>query len=148
MDDGASLYWRLGGTAAQGGNDLVGQQRRGRAVGHDLQLQRRAVLGARPVVHFNGTSSGYLNATNNLKVGQQYSTELWFKTTTSSGGKLIGFGNSATGSSSTYDRHVYMRNDGRLVYGTYPASPARSRARPPTTTATGTTWWPPRAGTG
>ena len=73
-----------------------------------------------PSYTFNGTTTGYLNSTNNMKVGQQYSTELWFKTTTSSGGKLIGFGNSSTGSSGTYDRHVYMRNDGRLVYGTYP----------------------------
>ena len=35
-----------------------------------------------------------------------YSTELWFKTTTTTGGRLIGFGNASTGSSSTSDRQV------------------------------------------
>ncbi|NKF34203.1 LamG domain-containing protein, partial [Pseudomonas sp. BGM005] len=48
-----------------------------------------------------------------------YSTEAWFKTTTNSGGKIIGFGNGATGNSSSYDRHVYMTDAGRLVFGTW-----------------------------
>ena len=55
-----------------------------------------------------------------------YSTELWFKTTTRSGGKLIGFGNArprtdngAMPLSGSYDRHVYMGNDGRLSFGVY-----------------------------
>ncbi|WP_062005517.1 MULTISPECIES: LamG-like jellyroll fold domain-containing protein [Arthrobacter] len=48
-----------------------------------------------------------------------YTLETWFKTDTTSGGKLIGFGNSATGLSSNYDRHIYMKNDGTLVFGTY-----------------------------
>ena len=34
------------------------------------------------------------------------------------GGKIIGFGNAATGLSSSYDRHVYMQNDGKVVFGT------------------------------
>jgi PKD repeat protein len=120
MDDGASLYWRLGGTAAQGGNDLVGNN--DAVVRSGVISNSSGALSSEPgpSYTFNGTSSGYLNSTNNMKVGQQYSTELWFKTTTLLGGKLIGFGNSSTGSSTTYDRHVYMRNDGRLVYGTYP----------------------------
>ena len=55
-----------------------------------------------------------------MKVGQQYSTSSGSRRRRRSGGKLIGFGNSSSGTSSSYDRHVYMRNDGRLVYGTYP----------------------------
>lgn len=47
-----------------------------------------------------------------------FSTELWFKTTVK-GGKLIGFGNSASGSSSAYDRHTYVSTTGQLVFGTY-----------------------------
>lgn len=120
MDDGASLYWRLGGTAAQGGNDLVGNN--DAVVRSGVTSNSTGALSSEPgpSYNFNGTTSGYLNSTNNLKVGQQYSTELWFRTTTTLGGKLIGFGNSTTGSSSSYDRHIYMRNDGRLVYGTFP----------------------------
>jgi hypothetical protein len=47
-----------------------------------------------------------------------FSTEVWFKTS-AKGGKLIGFGNSQTGSSSSYDRHTYINTAGRLVFGTY-----------------------------
>lgn len=120
MDDGASLYWRLGGSAAQGGNDLVGNN--DAVVRSGVTSNSTGALSSEPgpSFNFNGTTSGYLNSTNNMKVGQQYSTELWFRTTTTLGGKLIGFGNSTTGSSTAYDRHIYMRNDGRLVYGTFP----------------------------
>ncbi|WP_235425974.1 LamG domain-containing protein [Clavibacter michiganensis] len=47
-----------------------------------------------------------------------FSTEVWFKTTVK-GGKLIGFGNSQTGSSSAYDRHTYISTTGQLAFGTY-----------------------------
>ena len=47
------------------------------------------------------------------------SAETWFSTTTTSGGRLIGFGNSGdpNGTSSNYDRYVYMLDDGTLRYG-------------------------------
>ena len=48
-----------------------------------------------------------------------YSEELWFKTSTTTGGKLIGLSSSATGNSSSYDRHVWMLNNGRLSFGAY-----------------------------
>ena len=48
-----------------------------------------------------------------------YSEEAWFKTTSTSGGKIIGFGDNQTGNSGSYDRHVYMQNDGRLVFGVW-----------------------------
>ncbi len=44
-----------------------------------------------------------------------YSEEAWFKTTTNRGGKIIGFGQVRDGNSNSYDRHVYMQDDGRLV---------------------------------
>ncbi|GIH69073.1 LamG-like jellyroll fold domain-containing protein [Sphaerimonospora thailandensis] len=58
------------------------------------------------------SKASYVNPTT-------YSGELWFKTSTTSGGKLLGFGNAASGTSSNYDRHIYMTNSGKLVFGTY-----------------------------
>ncbi|GAB2769633.1 LamG domain-containing protein [Nocardioides salsibiostraticola] len=46
-----------------------------------------------------------------------FSLELWFKTTTKNGGKLIGFESTRNASSLSADRHVFMRTDGRLEYG-------------------------------
>jgi hypothetical protein len=53
---------------------------------------------------------------------QQFGLEAWVKTTTTKGGKIIGFGSSATGNSSSYDRHVYMQNNGKLTFGVYPGA--------------------------
>ncbi|GAB2595015.1 LamG-like jellyroll fold domain-containing protein [Microlunatus antarcticus] len=44
---------------------------------------------------------------------------VWFRTTTQTGGKLIGFGSGQTGSSGTYDRHIYLANSGRVYFGVY-----------------------------
>src|SRR5690606_34286028 len=51
-----------------------------------------------------------------------FSIETWFRTTTTSGGKLVGFGSSRTGNSNSYDRHLYMNNAGQLYFGVYPGS--------------------------
>jgi len=57
-----------------------------------------------------------------------FSEEIWFKTTTTTGGKLIGFGNSQDGESSNYDRHIYMLDDGRLEFGVWNANPGATLA--------------------
>ncbi|MGB3802204.1 MAG: LamG-like jellyroll fold domain-containing protein, partial [Lewinella sp.] len=48
-----------------------------------------------------------------------FSLSLWFKTSTTRGGKLLGMGTSQTGASSQYDRHIYMNNAGQLYFGIY-----------------------------
>jgi hypothetical protein len=60
---------------------------------------------------------------SNLQAGlPAFTVEAWFRTTTTTGGKIVGFGNSATAASTNYDRHVYMRNDGRVVFGANPGA--------------------------
>jgi hypothetical protein len=51
-----------------------------------------------------------------------YSAEIWFRTTTTTGGRLFGFSNAQTGTSSSYDRHLYMTNSGQLIFGVYTGS--------------------------
>jgi hypothetical protein len=65
---------------------------------------------------FNGTSQ-YLYTANLVTPPSAYTIEFWFKTTTSSGGRLFGFGNNQIGASSSSDRQVYMTNSGQLIYG-------------------------------
>ena len=69
---------------------------------------------------FDG-ASGYLSsplvATG---IPNTFTLAIWFKTTTTRGGKLIGFGASQTGVSNNYDRHLYMTNAGTVVFGVYP----------------------------
>jgi fibronectin type 3 domain-containing protein len=58
-----------------------------------------------------------------------YSVETWIKTTTTRGGKIVGFGSGrprtdtgATVLSGSYDRHLYMTNAGQVIFGAYTGS--------------------------
>lgn len=81
---------------------------------------------------FDGTSTGVLRSTAKEAGRSSYSVEAWIRTTTTRGGKVVGFGtsNSTTGGTSgAYDRHVYMTNAGRLVFGAHTgSSPAVARS--------------------
>ncbi len=117
------LYWRMAAgdsTVA----DESGSGNRGNTFGAGF-LGIGAINFGQPGVVANNAAASF-DGSNDLVVAQQswmaptnYSAELWFNTTTTSGGKLIGFGNSPSGLSSSYDRHVYMFNDGRLRFGTW-----------------------------
>lgn len=49
-----------------------------------------------------------------------FSLETWFATSSTRGGKIIGFGNKQDYSSSTFDKQVWITNDGRLAFGVAP----------------------------
>ena len=68
------------------------------------------------------TSSGGLASTVSASNPTVYSLEAWFNTGTTTGGKIIGFGNQQTSLSSNYDRHVYMKDNGQLVFGVWTGS--------------------------
>lgn len=118
LDDGASHYYPLGTINANwagGGNAVFGSGASSVTPGGVA-----GTTGA-SATNVNGTSNGRVSSAGPAAaVPSEFSTELWFSSSTTRGGKLIGFGNAQTGSSSSYDRHIYMRNDGRLVFGTYP----------------------------
>lgn len=116
LADHPSFLWPLndsGGTAADAsGNGFTGIYESGTTQG---------VAG--PFTGTSGTSfdgnTGLVTSANQVVGPQVFSIELWFNTTTNDGGKLVGFGNNQTGMSSNYDRHIYMMNDGQLVFGVY-----------------------------
>lgn len=119
LDDRASLYYPLGSIST----DWAGSNPR--VDGFSVSTTSPgAVVGATgsQASDYSGSSSSRTSTKNATTATNTFSTELWFKTNTTRGGKLIGFGSSQTGSSSSYDRHVYMQNNGRLTFGVYPGS--------------------------
>ncbi|MET4099767.1 PKD repeat protein [Agrococcus sp. UYP10] len=116
LDDGATLYYPLGlirSDWSAPGTPLIASGVTSRSPG------AVAGLTGETASSFNGTTSGRVSSGWNSAMPRAFSTELWFNTTTLLGGKLIGFGNSQTGSSTTYDRHIYMQNNGRLTFGVH-----------------------------
>ncbi|GGF42483.1 hypothetical protein GCM10011519_15420 [Marmoricola endophyticus] len=121
--DSAYFFYQLNeasGTRAAdtGGNNLSGTYTRFGVSYRDSA----APCGQRDsdrAVSFDG-GSGYLTGAQIAgDIPTSLSLEVWFKTTTGQGGKLVGVGNQSTGASGVYDRHLFMSNDGRLSFGTY-----------------------------
>ena len=120
--DAPSHYWRLGESTGSASFDQIGFD--------DLQLGAGVALGragaltgdTSTAIATDGTSSG-LAATQSAVAGPQvFSVEAWFSTTSRAGGKIVGFGNASSGTSSSYDRHVYMDGAGRVLFGVYPGT--------------------------
>lgn len=72
-------------------------------------------------VTLNGTS-GYVSTPSLVTGPNVFTIEIWFKTTTTKGGRLIGLGSSQTGSSTKDDRHLYLANSGQVVFGVNPTA--------------------------
>ena len=119
--DGANRHWRLGEGSGATGWDM--------ATGNDLTLSgvTRNVGGAisgdaDTASTFDGSATVPGTTTGWISAPQTFTVEAWFKTTTTRGGKIIGFGSSSSASSATNDRSVYMDNSGRIRFGATSAS--------------------------
>ena len=117
--DGATDFWRLGeasgttGYDSVGFNDLLEQS----AVGHGVA---GAINGdSNTASSFDGSTNGSAATTSTIVGPDTFTAEAWFQTTSTSGGKILGFGDTATGTSASYDRHVYMDNAGHIIFGVY-----------------------------
>jgi hypothetical protein len=130
LADGAAPYWRLGDPSGPTAADAAGSA--------PLTLGSGVVPGSVGAIRndpdramrFNGAGAGTSHSPGPVPAPSSYSIETWFATTTTDGGKLIGFGNSATGNSTIYDRHLYMEDGGRLRFGVQTGSTLRTITSP------------------
>ncbi|MGZ4661665.1 MAG: LamG-like jellyroll fold domain-containing protein, partial [Arthrobacter sp.] len=120
LSDGAVDFWRLDQASGSnvvdwaGWNDLVpGTGISGGAGGAIVGDSDKAST-------FDGTSAGFASTQTAIPGPDTFTVESWINTTSTSGGKIVGFGANSTGDSGSYDRHVYMDNAGRIWFGVYP----------------------------
>jgi len=136
--DSPDWYWRLGETSGQTGYDTSGS--------NDLSITSSAsrnVGGA-----LLGDPDGATRFPSTLNTGsvraatpywqsgpQTFSLESWVKTNTSSGGVIIGFGDSRTGRSGAdgNDRVLYLTNSGQIRFGVRPDMGDRITVNSPST---------------
>ena len=122
LADDPSLYWLL--------DDPAGTTAVTALVGADGDTASGAQLGVAgapdngTAARTDGTPAGTVASRALVDGPQAFTTEAWFRTTSNQGGKIIGFSNQRTGGSSAYDRHTYMLDDGRLVFGVWLGFPA------------------------
>ncbi|MGO4592525.1 PKD domain-containing protein [Leifsonia sp. 2TAF2] len=119
------LFWRLDETSGSTANSADAYTNNGTYSGTATTKNQTGVLpgtadkAVRFNTNINGSSGGIVTSNQQFANPSTYTEEVWFKTSTTRGGKLIGFGDAKTGLSSNYDRHVYMQDDGRIVFGTW-----------------------------
>ncbi|HEY0450937.1 PKD domain-containing protein, partial [Actinophytocola sp.] len=115
--DGAQSHWRLGDTTGTTAADAIGN--RPMTVGSGVS---RAVAGAlsadtNTAFSFNGSAQATLATQTSSAAPNTFTAEAWFQTSSGSGGRILGFASAASGSSSTYDRQVYLDSRGRVNFG-------------------------------
>ena len=121
LADGAAHYWSFDETSGDKAEDFVAQR--------NLTIRGKAYKRGSGSVLGSGASLGLTSdATNKshaaTRVASQapttFSMEAWVRTTSTSGGEIMGYGSSAANQSWNRDRMVYMRNDGTLSFMLYP----------------------------
>ncbi|MDX2746839.1 MULTISPECIES: LamG domain-containing protein [Streptomyces] len=119
LSDGASLYWRYDEGTSTFASDTTGGLNNGFLRNAPAYQQTpAAVAGDSTAIGFDGAAE-YAYSNRQHPQPTRFSVETWIKTTTNRGGKIIGFGNLTMQNSTRFDKHVYMANDGRLVFGVY-----------------------------
>jgi hypothetical protein len=116
LNNNPSFFWPLNDSGSTA-NDASPNSFDGTYTGGTTQGVPGPLTGS-TATSFDG-QTGNVTAQTAVNGPQTFSIEGWFNTTTNTGGKLIGFGSSQTGLSGNYDRHIYMMNDGQLVFGVW-----------------------------
>jgi len=121
VQDGATHLWRLGEPQGStvtydwaGAGDL--------AVPSAVQLGTAGAIAgdSNTAATFQNSSGSRLVSPDRVAGPNTFSIEAWVKGTRA--GRIVGFSNnnSASGTSSSYDRHIYIDSGGRVTFGVYP----------------------------
>lgn len=131
---GARMYWPLNETSGLMATDRAASPSSGPGIGVTDGRTDNGVTWGQPGAIPGDTAaslgdndwsrafSGNCPTTTSCGYGTEvapdtFSTQLWFRTNTTRGGRLFGFGDVQNGNSGHRDRHIYMNNAGQLVFG-------------------------------
>lgn len=109
-----------GSTARDAGGSQTGKYGTTFAKTTDRPCPRDTGTNRTTAVTLTSSTTSYVTTTSTTAVTapSAYSVAIWFKTTTTAGGRMIGFSASQTGTSTgSRDRHVYMNPNGSLTFG-------------------------------
>jgi PKD repeat protein len=123
MADGGRMHWRLG--------DAPGSTTARDELGLENATPGAVTFGAPGALlnetdtaaTFTNSSSSRLSSPTKTWGADTFTIEAWVRTSTNQGGRIIGFGNNQSGTSTARDRMLYMTNDGRVVFGVRGAVP-------------------------
>jgi signal peptidase I len=124
LADSPYLFWRLQEKTGTTVADSSGNGRGGAITGTPT-LGAPSPVTAEPVdVAFGTGTNGYLTTSATSRNSRTFSVEAWVKTTSTQGGRLVGFGDGAPGAFSTRtDCQLYLGPNGKVEFGLNDNSP-------------------------
>lgn len=116
-------YWRLGEAAGT----TVSQDRVGfmpsTAQAGVTRGSAGAIAGDSDTAStFSGTNTGWQTSTEQHNPPDVFTLEAWFKTSSVTGGRILGWSSRIDRNSQKHDRQLYMDNSGRIHFGTRPTN--------------------------
>ncbi|MEV5564572.1 MULTISPECIES: LamG-like jellyroll fold domain-containing protein [Streptomyces] len=136
LADGADLYWRYDEAGGAFAADASASDNGGVYVNAPSYRATPSAVTGSAALSLNGTDEYvYSDRRHRYTSPTPYSVETWFRTTSTSGGRIVGYGNNigtARGhTSSVSDKMLYLTDDGRLAFG------VQSGGTRPTVTSSG-----------
>ena len=122
LDEAPAAYWRLNESSGTTILDTTGFVGATAASGVTRNATGALAGESDTASAFSGTTSGFARSDIAGNAPDTFSVEAWVRTTTNRGGKIIGFGNRTSGTSTLADRHLYMDNAGKIYFGMQSAS--------------------------
>lgn len=119
LNDGAGNYWRLGEPSGSTAADFAGSLPLTNTAAVTEGVDGAVLGDANTAYSYTGNSDSYSASQTPVQGPDLFTEEVWFKTTTTVGGKIMGFGNASSGNSSSYDRHIFMNPGGQVSFGVY-----------------------------
>lgn len=118
LGDSPFLYWKLdetNGTAIA--DSSSGTSRPGTLLAQTYALGQAGALAETPNRAIDFTVASITSNASSTGLAT-FSVEAWVKTTSTSGGRILGFGNgSGQNASSTVDRQLYLGSGGKVLFG-------------------------------
>jgi PKD repeat protein len=118
--DTPSGHWPLGERSGSTAVDYSGVADMGADVGVGRGVAGAVGGDADTAYSFDGSGSAYVSARTPVPGPDTFAVEAWFQTSSAQGGRVVGFGDVATGQSNSFDRHVYLDAAGRVYFGAKP----------------------------
>ncbi|MEV8229846.1 LamG-like jellyroll fold domain-containing protein [Streptomyces sp. NPDC079167] len=136
LADGADLYWRYDEAGGAFAADASASRNGGVYVNAPSYRATPSAVAGSAALSLNGTNEYvYSDRLHRYTSPTPYSVETWFCTTSTSGGRIVGYGNNIGTerghTSGISDKLVYLTDDGRLAFG------VQSGSTRPTVTSAG-----------
>ncbi len=119
LTDKPNLYWKLDETSGTTAKDSSGRNQTGYFRNAVTLNRPGAIDGNAAVTQAAAYSTNISQNVARYTPPTTYSLELWFRSTSTAGGRLLGWSNAASGQSAHPDRTIYMAKTGQLLFTTF-----------------------------